>query len=65
MLETDITFLDTRLYKGVWFGKKINSKRASTLQTNRNIPVEELLLVLPARREKRLYQRESAKAITD
>ena len=66
MSEKEITFLDTKkVYKGVRFDKDINPRLANTLQTNRDIPVHELLLVSPTRREKRLHQRGSAQASKD
>ena len=65
MSETEITFLDPKVHKGVRFDKEFNPRRADTLQTNRNIPVHELLLLSPTRREERLHQRGSAQTSKD
>ena len=57
MSETEITFLDTKVYKGVRFDKEsiLHVQTHFYLQTNRNIPVHGLLLVSPKRREERLH----------
>ena len=66
MSETEITFLDTKVYvQRSKIRQGINPRRANTLQNNRNIPVHELLLVSPTRREERLHQRGSAQASKD
>ena len=66
MSETEITFLDTKVYvQRSKIRQGINPRRANTLQTNRNIPVHELLLVSPTRREERLHQRGSTQASKD
>ena len=65
MSETEITFLDTNVYKGIRFDEESILDVQTNLQTNRNIPVHELLLVSPTRREKRLHQRGSAQACKD
>ena len=65
MSETEITFLDTKVYKGVRFDEESILNVQTHLQTNRNIPVRELLLMSPTRHEKRLHQRRSAQASKD
>ena len=57
MSETEITFLDTKVYRGVRFDKEtiLDVQTHFYLQTNRNIPVHGLLLVSPKRREERLH----------
>ena len=65
MSETEITFLDTKVYKGVRFDEESILDVQTHLQTNRNIPLHELLLVSPTRREKTLHQRGSAQASKD
>ena len=53
MSETEITFLDTKEYKGARFDEESILDVQTHLQTNRNIPVRELLLVSPTKREKK------------
>ena len=53
MSETEITFLDTKVYKGARFDEESILDVQTHSQTNRNIPVRELLLVSPTRREKK------------
>ena len=65
MSETEITFLDTNVYKGIRFDEESILDVQTNLQTNRNIPVHELLLVSPRRREKTLHQRGRAQASKD
>ena len=66
MSETEITFLDTKVYEGVRFDKEaILDVQTHFKPTETLIPVHERLLVSPTRREKRLHQRGSAQASKD
>ena len=59
--ETETTFLDTKVYKGVRFNKdSILDVRTHFKPTN--IPIHEFVFVSPTRRHKRLHQRRSFKA---
>ena len=61
ILETETTFLDTKVYKGVRFNKdSILDVRTHFKPTN--IPIHEFVFVSPTRRYKRLHQRRSFKA---
>ena len=65
MSETEIPFLDTKVYKGVRFNNESILDVQTHYKLNRNIPVHELLLASPTRREKRLHQRGNAQASKD
>ena len=59
--ETETTFLDTKVYKGVRFNKdSILDVRTHFKPTD--IPIHEFLFVSPTRRHKMLHQRRSFKA---
>ena len=59
--ETETTFLDTKVYKGVRFNKdSILDVRTHFKPTD--IPIHEFVFVSPTRRHKRLHQRRSFKA---
>ena len=58
--ETETTFLDTKVYKGVRFNKdSILDVRTHFKPTD--IPIHEFVFVSPTRRHKRLHQRRSFK----
>ena len=58
--ETETTFLDTKVYKGVRFNKdSILDVRTHFKPTD--IPIHEFVFVSPTRRHKRLHQRRSYK----
>ena len=59
--ETETTFLDTKVYKGVRFNKdSILDVRTHFKPTD--IPIHEFVFVSPTGRHKRLHQRRSFKA---
>ena len=61
--ETETTFLDTKVYKGVRFNKESILDVQTHFKTTETFQyVHEFLFVSPTRRHERLYQRRSFKA---
>ena len=57
MSKRKITFLDTKVCKGVSYNKEL----ILDVQTNRNLSVHEILFVSPTRRKERLHSGRSAR----
>ena len=59
--ETETTFLDTKVYKGVRFDKDSIFDVRTHFKPTETLRIHEFLFVSPTRRHKRLHQRRSFK----